>query len=122
MVYEAHPPYALLQNDKIDFRRMQRLKRFARYFELYHNSGNFPDSLRFVWETNSSPFAAFMAFSDYLWAHVRRTHELPLREQVRQLQRFLLEKGRHSCEVIADALERDYRRLPGRKDRLEFLR
>ena len=41
MVYNPHPPYELLQNRLIDFPTMQELRRFARYWDLVGNSGNF---------------------------------------------------------------------------------
>jgi hypothetical protein len=41
MVYNPHPPYEILQNKLIDFATMQRLRRFARYWDLVGNSGNF---------------------------------------------------------------------------------
>jgi len=41
MVYSPHPPYEVLQTKLIDFFTMQRLRRFARYWDLIANSGNF---------------------------------------------------------------------------------
>src|SRR5262249_8011449 len=34
MVYSSHPPYEILQTRLIDFATMQRLRRFARYWDL----------------------------------------------------------------------------------------
>ena len=44
MVYNPHPPYEILQNRLIDFATMQKLRRFARYWDLVGNSGNFIES------------------------------------------------------------------------------
>src|SRR5580704_4786779 len=41
MAYTAHPPYEILQNKLLDFAIMQRLRRFAKYWDLVGNSGNF---------------------------------------------------------------------------------
>src|SRR5207253_4482365 len=41
MIYSACPPYEILQNKSIDFASMQRMRRFARYWDLIGNSGNF---------------------------------------------------------------------------------
>ena len=41
MIYNAQPPYEILQNRLIDFATMQRLRRFAKYWDLVGNSGNF---------------------------------------------------------------------------------
>jgi hypothetical protein len=45
MVYSPHPPYEILQTRLIDFFTMQRLRRFARYWDLIANSGNFIEQL-----------------------------------------------------------------------------
>jgi hypothetical protein len=49
MVYNPHPPYAILQNRLIDFATMQKLRRFARYWDLVGNSGNFMETLPLIW-------------------------------------------------------------------------
>jgi radical SAM superfamily enzyme YgiQ (UPF0313 family) len=41
MIYNPQPPYEILQNRLIDFAAMQRLRRFARYWDMIGNSGNF---------------------------------------------------------------------------------
>jgi len=41
MVYNPHPPYEILRNKLIDFATMQKLRRFARYWDLVGNSGKF---------------------------------------------------------------------------------
>jgi radical SAM superfamily enzyme YgiQ (UPF0313 family) len=55
MIYNPHPPYEILQNRLIDFATMQRLRRFARYWDLIGNSGNFVESTPLIWSENSSP-------------------------------------------------------------------
>ena len=49
MIYNPHPPYEILQNKLIDFATMQRLRRFARYWDLVGNSGNFIESTPLIW-------------------------------------------------------------------------
>lgn len=119
MVYSAQPPYEILQNNEIDFFRMQRLKRFARYFELYYNSGNFPESLELLFNSRDSAFEAFMALSDFIWERTGRTHEIPLLGLARQLYEFL--KSDYDAQALAGALDRDYHRLPGRREKLDFI-
>ena len=121
LAFSTHPPYEVLQTDRLRFEQMQRLKRFARYFDVYYNSGNFPRSLPLLWRTRPSAFTAFMDFSDAVWRTTGRTHELPLVEQVRQLHAFLVGARVDDTQTIANALREDFHRVPGRKDRLEFL-
>jgi len=49
MVYSPHAPYELLQNRLIGFPTMQKLRRFARYWELVGNSGNFLETTPLIW-------------------------------------------------------------------------
>lgn len=125
MVYSAQPPYEILQNDALDFFAMQRMKRFARYFELYYNSENFAESLGLLWRARPSAFEAFMALSDFIWARTGRTHELSLVNLARQLYEFLVQEaggdaGAAAC-AIGEALNRDFHRLPGRREKLDFM-
>jgi radical SAM superfamily enzyme YgiQ (UPF0313 family) len=49
MLYNPHPPYEVLQNRLIDFATMQKLRRFARYWDLVGNSGNFLETTPLIW-------------------------------------------------------------------------
>ena len=55
MIYNPQPPYEMLQNKLIDFAAMQRLRRFARYWDMVGNSGNFIEATPLVWSEKSSP-------------------------------------------------------------------
>jgi radical SAM superfamily enzyme YgiQ (UPF0313 family) len=49
MVFSPDPPYEVLETKSIPRADMDRLHRFARYWNLYYNSGRFPLSLRRLW-------------------------------------------------------------------------
>jgi radical SAM superfamily enzyme YgiQ (UPF0313 family) len=49
MIYNPQTPYEILQNKLIDFATMQRLRRFARYWDLVGNSGNFIETTPLIW-------------------------------------------------------------------------
>lgn len=122
MVFSTTPPYEILQTDRLSFGQLQRLKRFARYFDLYYNAGEFNEGLDLLWHASESPFDMFMRFSDYIWASTGRTHEFALVKQVRLLHDFLILEEAAPPEEIARRLEQDFRRKPGRKDKLELKR
>src|SRR5439155_15228235 len=44
-----HAPYEILQTQHIDFATMQKLRRFARYWDLVGNSGNFVETTPLIW-------------------------------------------------------------------------
>ena len=120
MVFSSDPPYEILQTRGLSFVQLQRIKRFARYFDLYHNSGRFPASFSPFRERADSPFDAFMGLSDALWAATGRTHRLALNQCAAELYRFLVASlGIPAAEAEA-AVREDYHRVPGRRERLRL--
>lgn len=76
MRFSPDPPYSLLHSREIGFLDMQRMNRFARYWDLIANSGRFAESI--VLLLGDQPFHRFLSFSDWLWSHAGRTHQIPL--------------------------------------------
>ena len=120
MAYSPVPPYEVLQTHRLSFAQVQRLKRFARYFDLFVNSEDFPEALSWLWKTVDTPFDAFMGFSDWLWANTGRSHEFSLADRVMLLYRFLVERNAAAPDLLEATLRRDYHQVPGRTDRLSF--
>ncbi len=69
--FNPSPPYNVLATRDIPFSGMQRLARFARYWELIGNSGRF--SARLPELLGPQPFNRFMAFSDWVYARTDST-------------------------------------------------
>lgn len=76
LIFDPAPPYTILATDRISFADMQRLVRFARYWDLIANSGRFANSLPMILER--SPFDRFMALSDWLFERTDATHRIAL--------------------------------------------
>lgn len=120
MVYNPHPPYEILQNKLIDFPAMQKMRRFARYWDLVGNSGNFIETTPLIWSNNTSPFTAFMSFSEWLHAQVKRTDSISLSRLTESVFEFLTSELSLDARKAAETLLRDYQRA-GRKDTPPFL-
>ena len=121
MVYGAQPPYEILQNRLLDFATLQRLRRFAKYWDLVGNSGNFVATLPLLWPDDASPFQAFLRFSDWLHAKIGRTDSIALARLMERLFEFLTRELAHDERQVAKAFARDCQRT-GRRDAPEFLR
>ena len=141
MVYSPHPPYEILSNKLIDFRAMQRLRRFARYWDLVGNSGNFVETTPLIWSRlgvpasaglaapfppeggtlNTSPFHAFLRFGDWLYGRIGRTDSLALVRLLELLFEYLTAELKLDAKPVAETLWRDYRR-GGRRDKPGFLK
>jgi radical SAM superfamily enzyme YgiQ (UPF0313 family) len=120
MIYSPAAPYEILQTRLIDYGAMQRLRRFARYWDLVANSGNFVESAPLVWE-GDLPFESFLRLSDWLYSASGRTNGISLKRLAELLFRYLTHETRCEELTAAQAIWNDYRR-GGRSDRPEFLR
>ncbi|MCY2962528.1 MAG: DUF4080 domain-containing protein, partial [Planctomycetota bacterium] len=120
MVYAAYAPYEILRTRLIDFGTMQRLRRFARYWDLVANSGNFVESTPLIWEAES-PFERFLAFSDWLYLASGRTNGIALKRLAEYVFDYLVNHAGRDPAPTAQAIWRDYQR-GGKSDRPPFLR
>ena len=121
MVYSASPPYEILQNKLIDFATMQKLRRFARYWDLIGNSGNFVDTTRLIWEGSPSSFHAFAHWCEWLFGRTRRTDSIALSRLMEFLFEFLAKERGMDPRKVAQTLWSDYQR-GGRRDKPSFLK
>ena len=122
MRYNADPPYDLLASREFPFAVMQRLKRFARYFELFANSNRFHDGLALLMVSRPSPFTAYLAFSDWLWDTTHQDHALSQVRQYELLAEFLVAHCNHERDTVIATLAADFLRQGARKYLPEFLR
>lgn len=121
MVYSPQPPYEVLQTSLLDFATLGRLRRFAKFWDIYGNSGNFTESLRLLWRESGSPFAAVLEFSDWLHSQGVKTSGIALTRQYELLWDYLVSVAGLAPVETAPVLARDYGR-GGRSDAPEFLR
>ncbi len=103
----------------LDFSAMQRLRRFARHWDMVGNSGNFIETTPLLWSGGASPFAAFMQWSDWLHARAGQGRGIaPARLAERLFEYLTVEGGRAKAEA-AQSLWRDWQRA-GRREKPEF--
>ncbi len=152
MTYAAHTPYEILQNKLLDFATMQRLRRFAKYWDLVGNSGNFVAVAPLIWsqlgvppsggsartlssnihaelpeggtpngKTPSSPFFAFLRFSDWLYAQIKRTDTIALVRLMEMTFQFLTHELGLDPKFVGEHFWRDCERI-GRRDAPNFLK
>ena len=120
MVYNPHPPYEILQNKLLDFATMQKLRRFARYWDMVGNSGNFIETTPLIWH-GGSPFEQFMRWSDWLHTRTKRTDSIALLRLMEMLFEFLTRERGIEARAVAAKLWNDYKR-GGRHDKPGFLK
>jgi radical SAM superfamily enzyme YgiQ (UPF0313 family) len=107
MVYNPAPPYEILCNRLLEFGQVQRIKRFARYWDLIANHGRFARTLEPLWVGSTSFFERFMHLSDWLFSKLRRNHSIPVSSLAEHLFTYLTEEIKQPPSVIAKALNQD---------------
>ena len=100
LVFDPAPPYQILATDCIAFTTMQRLVRFARYWDLVANSGRFSERLPEI--LGDAPFARFLALSDWLYANTDATHRISPDRLGRLLGMWLATQSTDSTEDQED--------------------
>lgn len=108
MVYDPQPPYTILQNSTVDFATLQRIQRFARYWDMLANSGRFAQALKLLLAPGSA-FDHFLNFSDWLWQTTGKTHEFALEKLVDLLHQHLTAVRGLESDAVRAALLLDYR-------------
>lgn len=111
-VWSPLPPYELLENRTVDFATVQRVRRFARYWDLVANSGRFPRTAPLLWAGAPSAFDAFLRFSDRLFARTGQTHALALPRLARLLEDHLVHEGGHDAATVRAAVNADLAARP----------
>jgi hypothetical protein len=142
MIYSPHAPYEVLRTKLIDFATMQKLRRFARYWDIVGNSGNFVETTPLLWSAGQasrlsphdscgsetggtpvlhSPFHAFLRWSEWLHTRTGRTDNIALVRLMELLFDYLTGEIKLQPMLVAETLWRDYQR-GGRSDKPSFLR
>jgi radical SAM superfamily enzyme YgiQ (UPF0313 family) len=119
MIYSPTPPYEVLQTGTIPFATMQALRRFARYWDLFFNSGRFPQAMAEVMK-GGSPFERFYAFSQWLHTQLGRLHGVSFNRQIELCANYLRDVCTLEEAQVRAALVADYQRT-GKKDELPWL-
>lgn len=83
MVYSNYPPYEIMQNKDMSYEELQKIKRMARFFDLYYNSRRFAEIYKYL-----PDFESWIDFSQYIWNNYRQTHKISLKRQQEILEEY----------------------------------
>jgi len=108
MRYMITPPYRLLAHKDATFDNVQRMVRFARYWDLIGNSGRFTHTLPLLLGTH--PFEHFMTLSDWLFRTTTQTHRIALARLFELLHDFMTSHEHYRTTDVETALLEDYSR------------
>jgi len=106
MVYSKQQPYSILSTRDIDFETLQRVNRFARYWDMIGNSGRFPCSKALIFA--DAPFDNFMKLSDNLYLREGSAWKIALRRLFKILYQQMVEVLNIDSQQVFAALQKDY--------------
>lgn len=113
MVYSDIPPYDILKNDLLSFNDIQKMKRFARFWDLIYNSGNFKQSIILLWK-DQSVFESFYAFSEWIYTQTDSTWKISLDRLASLLFQYLTEEIKLETSDVAQTMLADLMTVKGR--------
>jgi radical SAM superfamily enzyme YgiQ (UPF0313 family) len=117
MRYNPAAPYNVLSTRDIDFATMQRVTRFARFWDMIGNSGRFKNTLPLL--LTQRPFHDFLELSDTLYAIAGSSWKISLRRLFALLFVALTEQLNLRPDLVRQALDADFK-LSGQKGALDF--
>ncbi len=106
--FSPSPPYNILSHRDIDFISMQRLSRFARYWDMFINSGRFSQSKSLILADNA--FARFMILSDWVFERTGQTHKMNLKRLFELLHEAMINVLNEPKEGVEKILLEDFQR------------
>jgi radical SAM superfamily enzyme YgiQ (UPF0313 family) len=136
MIYSDTPPYDILQNNLLSFEQIQKMKRFARFWDIFYNSGSFTKTVPLLWQDGSksvhgepvepyypstssgrtvydkipSVFEGFYTFSEWIYTQTLSTWKISLDRQITLIHTYLCEL--HETAIVEEALIEDLSARP----------
>ncbi len=106
MCYNPGPPYNVLSTSCMKFEDLQRINRFARYWDLIANSGRFVHTLPLL--LAKQPFDNFMRFTDWLFKTTGQTHQFAVERLFDLMHAALTSEFGQEPECVCAALAADF--------------
>ncbi len=112
MVYNPNPPYDILQNNLIPFELMQDMKRFARFWDIVYNSGNFVKTSKLLFK-DGKVFENFFDFSKWIYKRSESTFKISLDRVAEYLFEYLSRD--YEEEILVKTILDDVMMIEGKK-------
>jgi radical SAM superfamily enzyme YgiQ (UPF0313 family) len=100
------PPFNILSTDRVSFATMQRINRFARYWDMIGNSGRFKYSLPHI--LSDEPFDDFMAITEWIFNKTGQIHKINLKKLFELISQSVEALFPEKHELVISKIEEDY--------------
>jgi radical SAM superfamily enzyme YgiQ (UPF0313 family) len=106
--YNPEAPYNILRTRDINFETMQRVNRFARYWDMIANSGRFKNTLPLI--LSDSAFDNFMQLSETIYKTVGTTWKISLQRLFVLIFESLKNSTAIDSSLLFESMQADYNR------------
>jgi radical SAM superfamily enzyme YgiQ (UPF0313 family) len=100
------PPFNILSTDRVSFTTMQRINRFARYWDMIGNSGRFKYSLPHI--LSGKPFDDFMAITEWIFNKTGQIHKINLKKLFELISQSVEALFPEKHQLVIAKIEIDY--------------
>ncbi|MDG1752663.1 MAG: radical SAM protein [Thalassotalea sp.] len=100
------PPFNILSTDRVTFATMQRINRFARYWDMIGNSGRFKYALPYI--LSDQPFDDFMAITEWIFNKTGQIHKINLKKLFELISQAVEALFPERHQVVIEKIEQDY--------------
>lgn len=107
MRYQSFAPFQILSTTTMDYATLQRMNRFAKFWDLYANSGEFKNFIDVVRALPGSYFWNVMTLSDHLSQKYSETHSISLMSLAETAYSYLLNLN-FTPEKAQEIILKDY--------------
>lgn len=118
MVYNPEPPYNILKTDRVDYKTLQQMNRFARYWDMIGNSGRFEQTLPLL--LGDSAFERFWQLTNWVYDASQQTHKIALSRLFKLVHQGAKEVLGIPADVLEAAMIEDYSHT-GQKGAIPFI-
>lgn len=125
MVYQEAPPFTVVSTGALPFDELQGMQRFAKFWDLFSNSGNFRASMALVREAaerDGSLFSRFWDFSRFLAVRHPQGYGIALMNQAESMWRYLTEEMKVEAGTAREAIVKDFCEGAVKRDIPPFLK
>ena len=100
------PPFNILSTDRVNFTTMQRINRFARYWDMIGNSGRFKYSLPHI--LSEKPFDDFMAITEWIFNKTGQIHKINLKKLYELISQSVEALFPEKHQLVISKIKLDY--------------
>ena len=100
------PPFNILSTDRVSFTTMQRINRFARYWDMIGNSGRFKYSLPHI--LSDKPFDDFMVITEWIFNKTGQSHNISLKKLFELISQAVEALFPEKHQLVISKIELDY--------------